>query len=196
MWTYIFLILLVSFLQFCYFLTSKKSKSANHKTVLQIALLTLIVLLYLVLFARSVQYHKPHPFAENSSYHFSSFRSPVDSSVAEFITSRQTGSIKNFYFIYQASDKSTSTVSDVALRLRQQYCKMYCVINLYDDVNAYTIDMERLTITSNQVMETWNKKNYIFVADHYLGYLDPVPEATFTYYPFHDWYYNQLKTAQ
>jgi hypothetical protein len=145
-------------------------------------------ILYLVFFVQVNAYHKPQPI-EQQTYLKSKAFPTVSSDVVRQIGGRKTSKIVNLYFLYLASDKSEQTVSDVAMRLRQQFCTSLCIINIYDDQSAFDKDIQRVSITSNDVMKQWNKANYVFVADHYLGYLDAVPEAQFNYYPFHDGYY-------
>lgn len=191
MWYFLILFLILSFLQFLYILKNKKIE----KKFFKIFLLTVICLLYIILFSMLLDFHKPHPLPM-VKYNYSGSVTPVLDSTAQLLSSRQSGNINNLYFLYLESDKSQNTVTDIAIRLRRQYCTTGCIINIYDDKNAYSKDMERITIKSIDIMNEWNKNNYIFVADHYLGYLDINHNAVFAYYPFHDWYYRTHKNGK
>lgn len=100
---------------------------------------------------------------------------------------------ENYYFLYQKTNKSKDALKGEAQYIKDNFCKNACTINFYDDKRAFTIDHERVIITSTPVMQEWNTNNYVFVADHYLGYLPFAKYASFAYYPFKDWYYQKLK---
>jgi len=153
-----------------------------------------MIILYILLTIQLLDYHKPHPLVESQYVPTTSYPTPAPK-VVQPLGQRQTGPINDMYFLYSASDKSESTVTQVALGLRQEYCKKMCIINIYDDKTAFELDLQRVTITSQDKMKEWNKKNYVFVADHYLGYLDAVQNASFSYYPFHDSYYQHAKAG-
>ena len=161
-----------------------KSTLSISKTILFICM----AILYIVFFIHVNEYHQPQPL-ESQTYIKNEALPSVSSEIVREIGGRKTSKIVNLYFLYLGADKSEKTVADVAMRLRQQYCTQLCIINIYDEKPAFDKDIQRVSITSNDVMKAWNKANYVFVADHYLGYLDAVPEASFNYYPFHDSYY-------
>jgi hypothetical protein len=109
---------------------------------------------------------------------------------------RESPDIQNFYFLYSSQDKSKDTLAKLANQIRKSDCIKLCIINFYDDMHAYTVDMERINITIPQVMDDWNQRNYIFVAEHYLGYSGPDANASFAYYPFKDWFYHQSTSQE
>jgi len=188
--------ILICFVQLLLIILYRQSKTLVHrkiftKSTLPIAKTILygcIVILYTVFFIQVNAYHKPQPF-EQTKYIKTEAMPTVSTDVVREIGGRKTSQIMNLYFLYLGTDKSEKTVADVALRLRAEYCTTLCIINMYDDKPAFDRDIQRVSITSNEVMKAWNKANYVFVADHYLGYLDAVPDAKFNYYPFHDGYY-------
>ncbi len=99
---------------------------------------------------------------------------------------------QNYYFLYTGSDKSAKTLETIAKNIRKDNCSIPCTINFYDDVNAFTIDRKRVDIIDPEKMRGWNTQNYIFVADHYLGYLTAAQYPSFAYYPDKDMYYQEL----
>lgn len=98
---------------------------------------------------------------------------------------------ENYYFLYFSADTSQKTLTKTALYLKKNLCKKSCTINFYDNIHAYILDRSRVNITSDSNMQTWNDENYIFVANHYLGYLS-FNQPSFSYFPFEDNYYTKL----
>lgn len=171
----------------------RAKETAKKKQVVSF-LLIIMVILYGLFFYQLVKYHRPHPLSEEK-YNSATVYPTLAPNLVQKLWSRKTGSIDNLYFLYRIADTSETTLTKVAFSLRQEYCKTLCIINLYDEKAAFDRDVERITITSTPKMTEWNKKNYVFVADHYLGYLDAVHDAKFTYYPFHDSYYKHVKAG-
>ena len=99
---------------------------------------------------------------------------------------------ESYYYLYTSQNKSKEVVETIAQQLKTNFCMKVCTINLYDSPKAYALDQERLVITDDQTMQIWNKKNYLYVADHYIGYLPYIPYTSFSYYPYKDLYYQQL----
>ena len=161
---------------------------------LKIALYIVMIVLYILFFMQLDNYHKPQPL-DNKPYLKQTVYPTVQPDLVQQLGARQTASITNLYFLYLGKDKSLQKLATIALQLRHQYCISLCIVNLYDDKTAFAKDIERVTITANTDMEAWNKKNYVFVADHYLGYLDAIANAQFVYYPFHDGYYKRAKAG-
>jgi len=168
----------------------KKSSVEKTKT----GLMGIMILLYIIFFIQLDQYHQPQPL-EDKPYVKTTVYPTVSPNSVEELGARKTASIINLYFLYKGSDKTEITMATVAHGLRDKYCVSPCIINIYDDKTAFEKDIQRVTITSNVVMENWNRQNYVFVADHYLGYLDAVQDAQFVYYPFHDGYYKRVKSG-
>lgn len=171
----------------------KNATKAGVRTM-KLVLIIVMIFLYIGLFFALVKYHSPQPL-ENKPYIFSVSYPTLTPGIVRKLGERQTAMITNLYFLYPGQDKSQAALTTIAFQLRQQYCKKLCIINLYDDKTAFEKDIERVTIASDAAMKEWNKKNYVFVADHYLGYLDVVQDAPFMYYPFHDSYYQKAKSG-
>lgn len=98
---------------------------------------------------------------------------------------------ESYYYLYTNKDKSEDTLGAIAQQIKATECKKTCTINFYDTKKAYLLDQERLEITLDKTMEDWNQQNYVYVAEHYLGYLPYASNTSFTYYPYKDVYYRQ-----
>ncbi len=99
--------------------------------------------------------------------------------------------LENYYYLYTSADTSQSTLQKTALYLKKNLCKKPCTINFYDNSHAYTLDRQRVTLGTDTDMQMWNAENYVFVANHYLGYLGTT-QNTFSYFPYQDAYYQKL----
>lgn len=95
----------------------------------------------------------------------------------------------NVYFLWKSPDKTKETLASEALLIKQKFCSKQCIIHFYDTRHAYLVDSERIFITKDALMQEWNIKNYLYVANHYLGYLTDRPNPSFSYYPYKDAYY-------
>lgn len=100
----------------------------------------------------------------------------------------------SYYYLYTGWDTSQDALVADTLIIKNSICTKACTIAIYDTAKAYALDQERLLITSDTTMENWNKNNYIYVANHFLGYLPYIQYAPFTYYPYKDSYYKQLQS--
>jgi hypothetical protein len=143
------------------------------------------LIFFFIVFLLLKKLSTPQPFVASPGVHIS--LPPGVQKLSH--TSFSTG--ETYYFLYTLSDKSQETAQAVSVQIKESVCTKLCTINLYDDVRAYRTDQERLTITVDKTMQEWNEKNYVSVANHYIGYLSSAPYSTFAYYPYKDWYYRQ-----
>ena len=116
----------------------------------------------------------------------------------EKLSYKDAGNVENFAFLYAGSDKSEDYLEKLAKEIKSKECKKQCNIDLYDDKEAFNLqkqyDQMMSTFDTKQSdLDAWKKKNYVFVADHLLGYLEFSDEEHFNYYPYKDWYYKELK---
>lgn len=189
--TLILLFVLICLVQIICIIVWKKAKKIHRiRTIIPLALI--MILLYLGFFYQLRSYHEPQPIPQKE-YSQKTLVPTPDDAILKQLWERKTGSIHFLYFLYQGKEKSESVLENIAFGLRQKHCTSPCIINLYDDQKAFETDRERISITSDETMREWNKKHYVFVADHYLGYLDAVEDAAFAYYPFRDSYYKKVK---
>lgn len=75
-------------------------------------------------------------------------------------------------------------------------CTKDCNISVYDDKKALQLEQEYDKLMSTldtkpEQLTAWKKNNYVFVADHLVGYMS-FDTNTFQSYPYKDWYYKQL----
>lgn len=188
--------ILICLVQLLLIIIFRQSKNLLHRKIFtkktlpiaQAVLIIAMVILYAFFFIQVNNYHNPQPLPD-ITYQKTTVHQKVSSDVVEQLGGRKSSKLLNLYFLYKGSDKSVQTLAEVAQRLRNEYCDSLCIINMYDEKKAFELDIQRVSITSNDVMKEWNKANYVYVADHYLGYLDAVPDASFAYYPFHDGFY-------
>lgn len=166
-------------------------KTQKQSPELKIVFTVFTIVLYLLLFYALWQLSIPHPMANTDTAEEKPIISDIYSQLGHEVYPDQ----ENYYFLYTASDKTKSTLETVAHGLKR-FCHHPCTINFYDTKQAYSIDRERVMITSPAKMTTWNEKYYVFVADHYLGYLNSQTYSTFAYYPYKDLYYASRKRKQ
>jgi len=100
--------------------------------------------------------------------------------------------VENFYYLYTGTDKTKEVVENIARKIKASECKKPCNISLYDDKKAIDLDLQYNQISDINEAKDWKEKNYVFVANHLLGYLEFEGDGIFIYYPYKDWYYKQL----
>lgn len=125
-------------------------------------------------------------------------KTPVDITMqdVELLASSNDGKWEVFAYLYKSNEKDEATLKNKVDNLRSK-CSKPCMVELYDDKGAYEKNAEYDKMmgnlsTSQESLTKWKETNYVFVAEHYLGYTDYDGED-FNYYPFKDWYYEELK---
>lgn len=196
MWYFISFLLLLTFAQFILVLSNKKPHQIKEKfhidprtPIFKVSLLIGIVILYGALIGQVIGFHRIQPYIGVAGTTLTGDTPKM----YEELGYRDSASVENFYYLYTSSDRSQDALQIAAVERRIAKCKKSCIINFYDERKAYDLDIQRLTIKEKRVMEEWNKNNYVYVADHYLGYQGPSAVDTFAHYPFRDWYYKKLK---
>jgi hypothetical protein len=123
------------------------------------------------------------------------------------ISDENNASVNNYNILIVNKDYSESQLQTLAFRVKEEMCDGNCNINIFDSRQAYgfnkrmDIEEERL---SDQLMnqqididgynsqkERIERKYYVHVADHFVGWLE-FSTGTFTYYPFQDTRYQEL----
>ena len=84
-----------------------------------------------------------------------------------------------------------------AARAVKQACKKPCLIQVYDNKEAYLLDAQYTEMLSDldtpqSALTEWKEKNYVFVADHLVGSILN-GEDEYKAYPMRDWYYEEQK---
>lgn len=101
--------------------------------------------------------------------------------------------VENYWVLANPNDKSKEVLEALARNIKKENCKKPCNVSIYDDQKAIDLDLQYNKIRDMEEADAWKEKNYIYVADHLLGYLAFEGEGYFKEYPFRDWYYKQLK---
>lgn len=114
------------------------------------------------------------------------------SSEYEELKYHDAGNIESFSFLYTGYDKSEEKLKKLALEIKSQKCKKECNISFFDIKSASDLDDAYTKLTTITEQNAWKSKNYVFVAEHLLGYLE-FSTNEFLYYPYKDWYYKELK---
>lgn len=118
--------------------------------------------------------------------------------------------VENFDFLVDSDDLSEENLLEVAQNIKSENCSKDCNIWFYDDESAYNLQKEfedlevewreemingQLTAEGLQAnIDSWNKEHYIFVADHYLGFLS-FDSGFFWLYPYKDTTYTDLQNS-
>jgi hypothetical protein len=169
-----------------------KVAAKKQRKPIQITLAIASLLLYVLLFQKLINVHKQQ-LIPLVSLPATTQKINQQNNLYQTLGYRETTDLQNFYFLYTGKDENEDAIHKLTLNIRKTECKKLCIINIYDNKQAYSLDMQRLDITDPHIMEEWNNKNYVFVAEHYLGYLGPL-ESNFSYFPFKDWYYRSKIT--
>jgi len=83
--------------------------------------------------------------------------------------------------------------------VKENECSKPCFIQIFDDKQAYLKDLEyNLLLGSGRPnvqddLTAWKVKNYVFVADHLVGWMLLNDSDEYNAYPMRDWYYDELK---
>lgn len=202
-WIYIFFsIIVLSALQFLLFYSVKKKSVINtylqlnkrsNSAPLLFATGTVIFYVILLIFLRETTLPQPNSLLVRDAkiaYYYAN-KSPRMHGNLQQLEHDEFPEIETYYYLYTATDTSQKTLQNLALYLRKSLCKKPCTISFYDNIHAYILDHARATITTTDAMQIWNEENYVFVANHYLGYLGS-GQSSFTYFPFQDIYYLKL----
>lgn len=118
-------------------------------------------------------------------------KSKVNYSVASH---EDVGNVENYWLLIETQDKSKVNLERFAKDFKKDKCKKDCNVSLYDDKKAVDLDIEYYQkLTTIEAQNEWKKKNYVYVADHLLGYLMFGKDPYYSEYPYRDWYYKELK---
>jgi len=114
----------------------------------------------------------------------------------------------NYWVMVNDADLSAKNIERIAVELENKFCTGNCVISLYDNKNAFLIDeaYEKKNIELGQMLsngklskeqykiqlKNYEKKYYIKIADHLLGFLSHLDSDDFYYYPYRDKLYKEL----
>lgn len=110
----------------------------------------------------------------------------------EVLERNENNTVENFKVLIKAGDDGKAIAMEV-----KKGCKKPCNIDIYDDKRALELQKEYDVMmgtpdTTPQQLQSWKQKNYVFVADHFVGYINFELDE-YQEYPYKDWYYQELK---
>lgn len=100
--------------------------------------------------------------------------------------------VENYMVLISSADDGEKASIEV-----KKQCSKPCNITLFDNEQALNLQKEYDKMsgsfdTSPSQLTAWKEKNYIFVADHLVGYVT-FDTGEYLEYPYKDWYYKKLK---
>ncbi len=113
----------------------------------------------------------------------------------ERVSYENNPTVENFWYLYSGTDKTKETIERIAKEIKEKQCKKPCNISIYDDKKAVDLDLDYNKIRDMAESTKWKEKNYVYVADHLLGFLE-FSTNMFAYYPYKDWYYKEQMAKQ
>ena len=110
----------------------------------------------------------------------------------EILSRRENNAVENIDVLIQKDEGAQAVAAKV-----KETCKKSCNINVYDEKQAFELQQQydaMMTDLKTQPadLQEWKKKNYIYVADHYVGSVE-FSTGIFDDYPFKEGYYRELK---
>lgn len=106
---------------------------------------------------------------------------------------RDRGNVINYKLLIKLEDEFMA--EDIANFFFKK-CTKNCTIDIYNDEKALNLAedydlMYMKSETTPEDLKTWETKNLVYVADHYIGRID-FDVKSFNDYPLKDWYYKEL----
>lgn len=103
-----------------------------------------------------------------------------------------TSSVENISVLVSPDINGEKVAKEV-----KKTCRKPCNISIYDNEKAFELQEEYDTkagdsSTDLSWFDEWKKNNYVFVADHQIGYM-MFESDDYDEYPLRDWYYKELK---
>lgn len=114
----------------------------------------------------------------------------------QIIFSEDIGAGENYMILIPPEKSSVDYAKNVALDVKSK-CNKPCNVDVYDDQKALKLQMtyDKMSSSFNTTQaqfDEWNRNNYVYVADHYVGMIGFDTEE-FSEYPFKDSKYYELK---
>jgi hypothetical protein len=110
----------------------------------------------------------------------------------EVVKKDVNSTVENYKVLIPAGEDGKAVAMEV-----KKSCSKPCNIAVYDDRKAVNLEIEYEKMmgdinTPIEAPQEWKKKNYVYVADHHVGYID-FETGNYKEYPYKDWYYKELK---
>lgn len=109
----------------------------------------------------------------------------------EVVGSEELSTVEN-YWVLVKSGQTKEALEDFIREFKKDKCKKPCNVSLYDEKRAAELDIEYKKLTTMEAQNSWKEKNYIYVADHLVGWMS-FDSDSYWEYPYKDWYYKELK---
>lgn len=111
----------------------------------------------------------------------------------EILYRNENKTVENYMVLIKTGDDGKVIAFEV-----KKECKKPCNIAIYNDKEALELekqydDMMGTPNTTPEELQVWKEKNYVFVADHLVGYINFELPDDYNEYPYKDWYYDELK---
>lgn len=109
----------------------------------------------------------------------------------QIIDKQENSAVENYKVLIKSGEDSKTVVDTV-----KKQCQKQCNIEVYNDRKALDLEKQYDDLISAQTapqdLEAWKKQNYVYVADHLVGYMD-FSTNSYQAYPFKDKLYQELK---
>ena len=100
--------------------------------------------------------------------------------------------VENHWIVVESLSNLESNLENLAKQYKEENCKKDCNVSVFDDKRAADLDFQYGKISDPKDLEEWKEKNYVFVADHLLAFLDF--NNNFLHFPLKDWFYKELNS--
>lgn len=115
-----------------------------------------------------------------------------DKLLYEIIEKKEESNLVNYKILISSGVDGKAVATEV-----KKSCSKPCNISVYDDRRALDLEIEYDKMLGNynnppSVMLDWKKKNYVYVADHFVGLMS-FDSDEWQEYLYKDWYYKELK---
>ena len=115
-------------------------------------------------------------------------------SEVELINYEELKLVENYDYLLLSQDKTEENIKRIGLELKKMKCKKSCNISLFDDKKAYDLNEDEINYFG-EALKQWDRENYVFLADHLVGFLD-FETGDVEYYPLRkDLMYNEIKAG-
>ncbi|MFZ5437468.1 MAG: hypothetical protein ACOZAK_00195 [Patescibacteria group bacterium] len=119
----------------------------------------------------------------------------ADTADYQELARKDVGTVENISVLIATDASNPESIANEVKRT----CKKQCNINLYDDKKAFELQDQYDQLISRQAepsqLDAWKKENYIYVADHFIGYME-FSTGAYDDFPYKDWYYKELTSQK
>jgi hypothetical protein len=133
---------------------------------------------------------------------------PIKKYSYEVIGTKHNNAVENFYILLKTSTFSEDTIKEALMTIKSELCTRKCNVSAYDDKKYFEMENEYedkkmelgKQLGNGQITQAqWKKENsklekkyYVKIADHLVGYVEFSDENFVMYYPYKDFKYKEL----